>query len=129
LVDLAKQNAYFSGQTQPADFESIVWDLLKAISMETTNIETYAARVEMLKNLMNHYIDKDFIENLKKIRVEPNLENPFYRSLTPRQKKDYVDSILKELVALIHRSGFDMPIKRVEGVLDEDVIDELMLVE
>ena len=119
---------FFSGAQDKNRYEGIVFDTVADIA-KTTDLQSYARKVEILLSLMVVYVDEEFKNELRRTKIKPDLSNPYYNQLAPYEKQDYADKLFRAIVKLVHRSGFDMPIRKVEGILDEEVIDELMRID
>lgn len=119
------QKPFFVNQPVQNTYEKIVYDLVSEIS-KTKDLQGYTWQVEMLLDIMSIYVDDEFKDELRKRKIKPDLSNPYFDGLTQYQKIDYARKLFRAIVKLIHRSGFDMPIKKVEGILDEETIDAIL---
>lgn len=85
----------------------------------------YYEAVEKLSDLIADKADQEYREQLKKANMKADLSNPYFDKLPPETKNNYARMLFRAVHALANRVGFGKP-KRVEGILDEDVIDAII---
>ena len=116
--------AWVSSTTQQSlDFTQIIFNSIQSIVNAKSDIE-YFENVERLADLLFPYYDDSFNIEFNGKEFKPKLTNPWFNEISEEKKKAYARKLFRALVALIHRSGF-LPEKRLEGILDEQVIDAI----
>lgn len=90
---------------QPLDFTQVVFNKIQDAMRAGANYE-YFEHVERLSDLLFPYYDDEFNANCKEKKIKPDLKNPWFDKASEDKKKDYARDLFKELIALIHRSGF-----------------------
>jgi hypothetical protein len=111
---------------EPLDYTGIIFQHINDCRKAVSNGEQFLMSVQVLSDLLTPYYDEQFDEDLKDAKIQPNAANPYQNAVTIEEKVDHARAMLRALVKLVHRSGF-MPEKRIEGVLDENVIWDFWL--
>jgi hypothetical protein len=112
---VAEQHISFA---EPLDFAQIVFRQINSCRESRKIPSDFYKNVESLSDILFPYWDKMFKKVLENNKMKPDLSNPFFSQATDEKKEDYARLLFRELIALIHRSGF-LPRKEVEGVISE----------
>ena len=114
----------FTAGESPLDFNQVLFQQMNRIMSEKDDVE-YIKLVEKFTDLLWFYAknDETTYEKLKDMKIRPRSVNPYDKSTPINKLVDEARIKFRMMMEVIHTTGSIMPIKSIEGVIDESVID------
>jgi len=116
----------FTQGDQPMNFNNAIFLHINRI-MESPSDKDYIERIHRFTILLYYYAksDPELFHRIEESHIQPMGNTPYDNSMSRKDMMIMADKRLELMMEVIHSTGSILPIRQIEGILDEAVIDAL----